>query len=345
MSNQDRPIYINQTRRGIYSSAGKVVYQIATEIVTNSGYSGDTRDPDYLLNLFVNTIVSEDDHTQDTFSNYANLADLDLIPADRQAAINASLNKYRDNVNIISFDNLSVASSAAKVVRDTINNIVDTYLRVKDDFIGSDTYYLPYPPEVATLRDTYIQAYTASRDARISAESAQEEAQVAYNTAVALEEVKSDCRDKLCEISDILASAQTLAQLVGSKYKDTMLELIEAAEGAEGSTVTDLASLKSWLQTNFVSQNIVHDSEFLKAVGANSGTGLNLLSLILQSSYKAQNDCSIMDTNLVAAKADVALKLSDLNNKQEQKASAAQAEESSLGTLTIYCPNLDPASL
>ena len=345
MSNEDRPIYVNQTRSGIYDSTGKVNYQIVTEVVTNSSYSGDTRDPVYLLNLFVNTILDAEDNTQDTFSNYATLADLDLIPTNRETAVNASMNKYRDNVNTISFDNLSVATTAAKVVRDTINNVVDTYLRVKADFIGSDTHYLPYPSEVTALRDEYIQAYTASRDARVAAESAQEESQVAHNSSAAIEKVRSACKDTVCDIADILASAQTLAQLVGSKYKDTLLELITAAESAAGSTVTDLATLKTWLNTNFASQNIIHDSELLKAVDSNSGTGLNLLSLILQATYKAQDDCNTMGTNLTAAQLDVAAKLSDLKEKQQLKSAAALAEESALGTLTIYCPNLDPASL
>ena len=80
MANEDRPIYINQSRRGVYSNDGTVLYQIVTEVVANSSYTGDTRDSGYLLNLFVQTIVDTEDTTQDTFSNYATLADLDLIP-------------------------------------------------------------------------------------------------------------------------------------------------------------------------------------------------------------------------------------------------------------------------
>jgi hypothetical protein len=344
MSNENRPIYINQSRRGVYSNEGTVLYQIVTEVVANSSYTGDTRDSGYLLNLFVQTIVDTEDTTQDTFSNYATLADLDLIPNNRATAVNASMNKYRDNINTLSFDNLSVATTAAQVVRDTINNIVDTYLRVKSDFIGSDTYYLPYPLEVTALRDEYIQAYTASRDARVAAESAQEEAQVSHNSSVAIEQVRSECKDVVCSIADSLASAQTLCQLVGSKYVATMKLLIVAAQ-ADDTTITTVAQLSSWLEDNAVSAGFIHDSNFIEAVDETSGTGLNLLSLILQAATKAVTDCSTMGTNLAAAQQAVASKLSNLKEKQQLKNAAALSEESTLGTLAIYCPNLDPASV
>ena len=344
MANEDRPIYINQSRRGVYSNDGTVLYQIVTEVVANSSYTGDPRDSGYLLNLFVQTIVDTEDTTQDTFSNYATLADLDLIPNNRATAVNASMNKYRDNVNTLSFDNLSVATTAAQVVRDAVNNIVDTYLRVKSDFIGSDTYYLPYPQEVTALRDEYIQAYTASRDARIAAESAQEEAQVAHNTAVAIEEVRSECKDMVCSIADILAAAQTLCQLVGAKYVATMQLLIEAAQAMD-SNITTVNQLSTWLTNNAASAGFIHDDNFIAAVDETSGTGLNLLSLVLQAATKASHDCSTAGGRLVSAQDDVSAKLSNLKEKQQLKNAAALSEESALGTLAIYCPNLDPASV
>ena len=345
MSIQTRPIYIKQSRRGIFSEEGSVAYQIVTEVKANNEYTGDPNDSIFLLNLFVNTIVDKGDSSLDTFSNYATLADLDLIRNNRESAINADQNKYRDNINILSFDNLSVATTASKVVRDAINNIVDTYLRVKNDFLGTDTYYIPYDAEVTALRDEYIQAYTASRDARIAAESAQEEAQVSYNSAVAIEEVKKDCKKTVCDIADILASAQTLAQLVGTQYKETVLSIIDAAEADTESGVVDLATLKTWLSDNFISLGIIHDSSFLRAVDPNAGTGLNLLSLILQAASKSLSECSRLATDLGSSQIDMAAKFSELKEKQDLKGAAALAEEAALGTLTLYCPNLDPSTL
>ena len=104
--NQDKPIYIVQTRLGSFSEDGSVLYSIITEVKINGTYSGDSRDAEYLVNLFVNNIVDATDTSSDTFSKYATIADLDLIPTDRETAIARGLTNYRDSVNKISFDNL-----------------------------------------------------------------------------------------------------------------------------------------------------------------------------------------------------------------------------------------------
>lgn len=345
MANENRPIYVTQTRAGVYTQTGAVSYNIVTEVKRNTAYTGDIRDGVYLLNLFVNTIVDTSDAAKDTFSNYATLADLDLIPSDRASAIQGGSSKFRDSSNTIRFDSLSVAVTAAKVVRDTINNIVDTYLRVKNSFIGVDTHYFPYPEEVTSLRDRYIQSYTAGRDSRIAAEDAQEEAQVAYNSAIKEVEITKFFADKICALSDILSSAQTLAQLVGSKYKDTLLALIATAEAQEVGPVSTLTGLKEWLEDNSFAANIIHDTNFMQAVDSTSGTGLNLLQLILQSSYVAAQDCTTFGNKVGTLQVAADGKLSDLKEKQELKAAASQVEETALGTLAVYCPNLDPASL
>ena len=41
----------------------------------------------------------------------------------------------------------------------------------------------------------------------------------------------------------------------------------------------------------------------------------------------------------------MAAKFSELKEKQDLKGAAALAEEAALGTLTLYCPNLDPSTL
>ena len=81
--NETKPIYILQTRKGIFKEDSTVLYSIVTEVKRNTTYTGDSRDAEYLLNLFVNNIVTEDNKLEDTFSNYATIADLDLMPTDR----------------------------------------------------------------------------------------------------------------------------------------------------------------------------------------------------------------------------------------------------------------------
>lgn len=347
--NETKPVYILQTRKGIFKEDGTVLYSIVTEVKRNTTYTGDSRDAEYLLNLFVNNIVTEDNNLEDTFSNYATIADLDLIPTDRDAAISRGLTKYRDNVNKISFDNLSVATTAAKVVRDTVNNIVDTYLRVKNEFVGSDTHYFPYPAEVSSLRDQYIAAYKAARDARVASEESQDIAQYEYDLAEAVRAELEKCEDKICSLSNKLTGMNTLIQIVGTKYVDTLSTIIDASatksdELADDASQAVLATLKTYIQSDQVKLGLIFDSSFTSEVDA-SGNGLTLLAGLSQVATEALTSCAQAANSLAIAEADAENKLSDLKDKQALKEAASQAEEAALAQLTLYCPNLDPATI
>lgn len=346
---QTKPIYVLQTRKGIFKEDGSVLYSIVTEVKRNTRYSGDSRDSDYLLNLFVNNIVDENSPLLDTFSNYATIADLDLLPTDRTLAISRGLTKYRDNVNKISFDNLSVATTAAKVVRDTVNNLVDTYLRVKNEFVGSDTHYFPYPVEVSSLRDQYISAYKAARDARVAAEDSQDSAQYDYDLAEAVRSVREECEDKLCSLANKLTGMNTLVQIVGTKYVDTLATIIDGAANNSDALNTEeatgvLSSLKSYIQSDQVRLGLIFDSSFTSEVDSN-GNGLTLLAGLSQVTTEAAVGCTQAMNTLAIAESQAASKLSDLKNKQAIKDAASQAEEAALAQLTLYCPNLDPATV
>lgn len=347
--NETKPIYILQTRKGIFKEDGTVLYSIVTEVKRNTSYTSDSRDAEYLLNLFVNNIVTEDNKLEDTFSNYATIADLDLIPTDRDAAISRGLTKYRDNVNKISFDNLSVATTAAKVVRDTVNNIVDTYLRVKNEFVGSDTHYFPYPAEVSSLRDQYIAAYKAARDARVASEESQDSSQYDSDLAEAVRAVREECEDKLCSISNKLTGMNTLIQIVGTKYIDTLTTIIDASatksdDLADDASQAVLASLKSYIQSDQVKLGLIFDSSFTTEVDS-GGNGLTLLAGLSQVATEALTSCAQAANSLAISEADAVNKLSDLKDKQALKEAASQAEEAALAQLTLYCPNLDPATI
>lgn len=347
--NETKPVYILQTRKGLFREDGAVLYSIVTEVKRNGSYTGDSRDADYLLNLFVNNIVNESNPLQDSFSNYATIADLDLIPTDRATAISRGITKYRDNVNKISFDNLSVATTAAKVVRDTINNIVDTYLRVKNEFVGSDTHYFPYPAEISSLRDQYIASYKAARDARVAAEDSQDSAQYESNLAEAIRAVREECEGKICSIANKLTGMNTLMQIVGTKYIDTLSTIIDVA-GANSAGLQDAGSqatldtLKAYIQDEQVGLRLIFDSSFTSEVDT-SGNGHSLLAGLSQVATEALTSCTQAGINLAIAEAEATSKLSDLKEKQEVKEAASQAEEAALAQLTLYCPNLDPATV
>ena len=345
--NEQRPIYVIQTRKGTFKDDGSVLYSIVTEVRVNNQYTGDIRDAEYLLNVFVNNIVDSSDSLQDTFSNYATIADLDLLPTDREIAVSRDLTKYRDSLNKVSFDNLSVATTAAKLIRDTINNLVDTYLRVKFDFVGSDSHYFPYPEEVGTIRDEYINTYVASRDARVAADQSQNEAQFDNNLAQAVLQVYEGCEQKICSISDKLTGLTTLSQIIGNKYVDTVIDAIDTAESqvpslGESSDVLD--TLRDYIRNNLVQLGLVFDQNTTSIIDS-TGTGLSLLAGVTQVSYEASSSCSTMRTQLAGAEANADSKLSELKNSQALKEAASQAEEAALAQLTLYCPNLDPATI
>ena len=346
----DKPIFIRQTRRGTFTEDGRVLYSITTETKINTEYIGDKKDAEYLVNLFVYNIVDVEDTSKDTFSNYATIADLDLIRSDRQEAIAKGATSYRSSVNDISFDNLSVAITAAKVVRDTINNLVTTYLKLKDDFVGSDDHFFPYNEEVSSLRDQFISGYIVARDARIAAQENQDLAQNSYNEAEAIRLIRLECKDTICNLSNKLTGMNTLIQTIGNKYVDTVKDIIDTAgrnssDLADSASQTTLTTLKNYIDDNIVALGLVFDSAATGYVDQTTGSGLSLLANLAQVSYQASINCSTADTNLISATNSTEDKLSDLKEKQANKEAASQAEETALAQLTLYCPNLDPNSI
>jgi hypothetical protein len=349
MLNTNKPVYIKQTRKGRFVDKA-VLYSISTVVVVNPSYEGDARDPEFLLNLFVKSITDEKDPSRDVFSNYATIADLDLLPTARDTAIARSLTNYRDNTNLVSFDNLSVATTAATVIRDTLNNVVDIYLRVKNEFIGTDKHYFPYPEEVSSLREQFINEYKSARDAREAAEEAQDVAQYEYDLAEELRLVKEECEQKLCDIANRLTGLNTLVQLVGAKYVATLSTVIDASITKSDSLINDvnaatvLDNLKAYIKSDAVKNDLIFDSSFTSEIDT-SGNGLTLLGGITQANTVAVSDCHRAGLTLQAAKDYAESKLSDLKDKQVLKEAASQAEEAALAQLTLYCPNLDPSTI
>jgi len=349
MINHDKPIYISQSRNATFVDSS-VLYTITTTVSINPDYEGKKADSEFLLNLFVNTIVDADDPTQDVFSNYATVADLDVLPPSRARAISAGNTHYRDNTNVVSFDNISVATTAATVIRDTLNNVVDMYLRLHYDFIGSDVHYFPYPEEISSLRDQFINEYKSARDARQAAEESQDVAQYDSDLAEEIRLVRDECEQKICQIANKLTGLTTLVQLVGAKYVDTLSSIVDASLTKADSLINDpnaptvLSNLKDYIQSDAVKNGLIFDSSFTSEIDT-SGNGLTLLGGITQASSQATSDCHAAGIALLAATTDAETKLSELKDKQALKEAASQAEEAALAQLTLYCPQLDPSTV
>ena len=347
MSVSEKPIYIQQVRRGAPSSEAPtgIAYEIETTIFSNApNYSGDQQDCTTLLNLFVNNIVSENDPSQDSFSNYATLADLDLVHPSREVAITVKANQYRDNVNIISFDNLSVAITAAQVVRDTINNIVNTYLRLKNSFMGLSTQYFPYEEELPSLRDTYIKDYQLLRDARVVAEGDQASKQTTYNNLLESELILRPAKEVICSLKDKLGTLTVLGHQIGAKYNSTLLALINELKSDNVLTTDVTTQLEAWLSdsSNTVAGIIDFDSSYTAPSGDN---GYTLLGTLLQANQEALTECANYSQKLSSLELNLTQALSDLKESQTNKSNAASLEEAALSVLTSYCPSLDPSSI
>jgi hypothetical protein len=338
-----KPIYVEQVRRGALDSTSAVgiTYQIITTVIENPLYTGDSADKNHLLNLFVHTIVDSSNASLDTFDHYATLADLDLIHVSREQAVLAGSTQYRDNVNTLNFDNLSVAVTASKVVRDTINNVVDTYLSVKNNFMGSSTHYFPHDIELQTLKNQYVANYTSARDARLAAETEQASSQNTYTNAQLTSVIKKDCRDVVKSLSDLLNGMNTLVHTVAAKYKDTLLSIVAEYETTDSSPT--LAELKTYLTK---SDTLPFDDSFSTVV-ITSGeiTGLTLLAQIIIAYSTSNNSLTTLNGEVGSAVLAEDSAYSDLKNKQQMKTTAAELETEALATLSTYCPDTNPASL
>lgn len=344
-----KPIYITQARGGISDSDSPVgiSYQVRTVVHINDEYTGDSLDKDYLLNLFVYNIVDSSNTDLDTFDHYATIADLDLLPPARDQALAQKLTQYRDNVNLVKFDNLSVATTAAQVIRDTLNNLVSTYLRVKSEFTGSSTHYFPYNVEVESLRNTYIAEYTAARDARVTAEQAQDLAQEVYNADQKENITLTDSKTKICEVYEYTSKLQTLSSVVSTKYKETLKGLIqefkEDTDDYNSAYNAAMTALEGYIDD---ASNYVFDSNWANTITTeNAGTGLSLLGLIIQTNSLAQTYCANYTGLVAASDLKKSTSLQDLDEKQASKEASSVVEQEALATLAIYCPNLDPSSL
>ena len=347
MSN-DKPIYITQTRRGVYdnTSTVSVIYEIETKVVENPSYTGDNKDTEHLLNLFIMNIVDTADPTQDTFDHYATLADLDLLNISRDSAILANDVQYRDNVNVIRFDNLGVATTAAKVVRDTINNLVTTYLEVKNSFMGTDTHYFPYNKELKTLKDQYSLDYISARDARIASEDLQKEKQQSCDLEHALLVNNKDCLQKIEQMKDYLTAMNGLVNSIGTRYKATLTDLVAGYKAQESGTPT-LALFEAYLASSSTDTDLVFDSSFMTTILDNTSdsTGMTLLAQILRAYGVSVTQYQALEQSVNTATLKVASCSSELKERQEAKKEAARLEAAALSTLTTYCPDLDPEAL
>jgi len=333
-----KPIVVFQEKSSIVykGSPSGVGYKISTKVEPNLEYDG----LDHVKVLY-NPFVKRVDNGN--FVRYATVADLTLLLTDRPLAVSSNETEFLDSAFDIVFDNLNVAVNAAEIINDAVNNLVTVYLELHDKFIGSSQVALPYPAEVDTLRDQYINAYKAAKQSRESSESSQSDSQTAYtiaeNKKITLEQAKSD----ICDISSKLTAIATSIPSVVGQYQATLLDLIEQYKqdedsGYQSSDSPAVGRLVGWLD----GQPVGIDNSWSTVT---TTSGLTVYADIISVNIQATNLCTSYTAQLGTAEGSLSSALSQLKNSVTTKEVSAALEQKSLAELATYCPDLDPSSV
>lgn len=327
----DKPIYIKQTREprpnGAFSG-----YAIVTTVHRNEEYSvGLIVKP--LYHPFVKRVSDK------SFVRYANLADLNLLTHDLDVADSTGASEYRDSTFTIVLDNLAVAMDAAAVISDAVNNIVSVYLETLEKFIGDSVSYLPYPPELDTVRDKYIASYQAARDSRVSTESSQTAIQHEVDLCDQKRELLSTAKQDICGLAEGLQNCVVAIPGVLGKYRDTLSSLIDLFSAENTSHTSAMTALKTWLSQLSTSDLV------LDPLPEGVSGSIPILSSLIALNTSANQLCASYTGKYNVAESQCASKLSELKNSVDTKAVAAALEQSALRDLSTYCPDLDPSTV
>jgi hypothetical protein len=334
----DKPIIVIQERSSVRhtSSITGVGYKISTKVISNPAYTGSDN-----VKVLANPFVKR---TRDkSFVRYASIADLGLLTDDESKASNNSEPEYRDSSFEIIFDNLNVAVNASTVINDAVNNLVTVYLDLYNKFIGSSQAAVPYPAEVDTLRDQYINAFKAAKQVRQDAENTQSSVQTEFAINESKRDTIQEAKTAICDLADALTSIATTLPTVIGKYAATLIELIEQYKADEdsGYVTGDLAAiarLTTWLS----SETLPVDTAYTEVTSQN---GLTVYAQVLAASIQATTLCTQYASKLSIANSALSTSDSELKNSVSTKEVSAALEQKALADLSTYCPDLDPSSV
>ena len=334
-----KPIVVFQEKSSVpyKGSPSGVGYKISTKVEHNPGYDG-LEHVKVLYNPFVKRVDNGN------FVRYATIADLTLLLTDRFQAQSSNEAEFLDSAFDIIFDNLNVAVNAAEIINDAINNLVTVYLELHDKFIGSSEVALPYPAEVDTLRDQYINAYKAARQSRESSESAQAASQTSYTIAENKKSVLAQSKTDICDISSKLTAIATSIPSIIGQYQTTLLNLIDQYKQdpnsgyLENAHASALNALITWLS----GEPVGIDSTWS---GVTTASGLTVYADIISLNVQATGLCSSYTSQLATSETQLNSALSQLKNSVTSKEVSAALEQKSLAELATYCPDLDPTSV
>lgn len=149
---------------------GVSTFQI-TAFCTDAGDLPDTR-------IFVKEIVDPQDPLLDEFTRVATVADIEELQPNRDDALAANEDYWRDDGAVVRFTKVDVAVAAAETLEDRVNTLVEDYVEYKTEFETASeekSYPTVDPTVVEQAKTAYATAVAAYETAQTSEENAKED--------------------------------------------------------------------------------------------------------------------------------------------------------------------------
>ena len=158
--------------------------------------------------IFVHELVDPDDPGADKFVRVAEIADFDDIPGDRDDALAADQDYWRDATVVLRFTDVQVANEAYGVLSERIDKLVEDYTVYSATFhTASETLEFPTVDQgkLEEAKASYAAAraaYDAADVAVTTAEAAEKVAEDALSLAQDEQQLWSDEKGTACSLRD-----------------------------------------------------------------------------------------------------------------------------------------------
>jgi hypothetical protein len=339
----DKPVEILFSKSVVADSsyASGIAYSITTTIDVNSDYTGAVPFEDTQVFLFRSA--------DQVFVRICNIADLDLYPK----TFNPNYEYYRNNSFTAKYQDLAVAIAAMPVIRDRVSALVSSRLQLLGQFSGTiSPVDLPYTSTSESSKETYKAAYTDARDARSALDSDIATANTSYSISKEKElafkrvvEWLSDIVPRLKKASESINDITALSSWLGASLVNPITSYKTAVQnGGDTLTKEDVVAALEGIETSINTiTSAAKLGPFWRVVTGDGDTTLKTYLDLLYYTYAAISQAS--EAQLASLKNISASQLSELKEKEKVLLDAAAAEQTALGNISRYCPDIDITSL
>lgn len=306
--------------------------------------------------IFVFTIVVEDDPGGDKFARVGSPRDLRELVVSRDKAIANGQTEYLASFFMLSYPILEVAINAKAAVTSRINECINTWVSYRDTFEDDGTTHQMFPTVDASFEQAKKDAYAAAKAARITKDAAVTSAEAALlaaeddvtnaETVLAIyeDEAAFCAKDRIstwvplnAEITSFTSSAQTQLTSIKATFMD-LAGISHSWPPVTGEVpVGDLTTL--YYEILAISNSI----DGYNSVGAPLAVTLDSDFLAFCQSAAAN---VISYTNIkTAADAAVVAAVKAKEEADAALASAISAEAAALAAVKAICPDFDPSTV